>query len=161
MSVTEYRDRFLQLARYAPASDTASTISPPGTRQLEWISLEKQGRRPRGQHVFLLLANTLLAPTRMNQVLLSGGRVLSSEELYLELMATTARMKIQAQQTLLKQEKQQNHGSPHDIQGQGGSRAKQKRFYSSIRHVNPRANSTPHCHLFRRFVAALMISERS
>ena len=29
----------------AKASDTASTISQPGTRRPEWISLEKQGRR--------------------------------------------------------------------------------------------------------------------
>ena len=44
---------------------------------------------------------------------------------------------------------------------QGGSRAKQKRFHSSTRHVNRRANSTPHCHLFRRFTTVQMISERS
>ena len=38
--------------------------------------------------------------------------------------------------------------APCDTKGQGGSRAKQKKFYSSTRHVNPRANSTPHYHLF-------------
>ena len=35
------------LQQTAKASDTASTISPPGTRRPEWISLEKQGQRPR------------------------------------------------------------------------------------------------------------------
>jgi len=49
--------------------------------------------------VFLLLANTFLAPTRMNRVLSSGGRVLSSEEPHLEPKATTAKLKIQAVDT--------------------------------------------------------------
>ena len=34
------------LQQTAKAFDTAAIISPPGERRPEWISLEKQGRRP-------------------------------------------------------------------------------------------------------------------
>ena len=77
------------------ASDTASTSSPPS--QPGWLRCEEQRRRPKRKQVFVLLANTLLAPTRTKQVLSSGGRVPSIEELHLEPMATSARMKIQTQ----------------------------------------------------------------
>ena len=141
------------------ASNTASTSSL--SRQPGWLRCEKQRWRPEREQVFVLLANTLLAPSKMNRVLSSGGRVLSNEELHLEPMATSARMKIQTQQTLLL-----NRGSsramaqPTSSKKKEGSRAKQKRFYSSTRHMNPWANSTPHCHLFRRLAIALMSSEK-
>ena len=54
------------------------------------------------QQVFVLLANTLLAPTRTNRVLPSGGRVLSIEELHLEPIATIAKMRKQVPESLLK-----------------------------------------------------------
>ena len=60
------------------ASDTASTSSPQ--KQPGWLRCEEQRRRPERKQVFVLLANTLLAPTRTNRVLSSEGRVLSSEE---------------------------------------------------------------------------------
>ena len=82
------------------ASDTASTSSPQ--KQLGWLQCEEQRRQPERKQVLVLLANTLLAPTRTYRVLSSGGRVLSSEELHLEIMSTTARMKTQAHRILLK-----------------------------------------------------------
>ena len=72
------------------ASDTASTSSL--SRQPGWLRCEEQRRQPERKQVFVLLANTLLAPTRTNRVLPSGGRVLSSKELHLEPIATTAKI---------------------------------------------------------------------
>ena len=49
------------------ASDTASTSSPQ--KQKGWLRGEEQRRRPERKQVFVLLANTLLAPSRMNRLL--------------------------------------------------------------------------------------------
>ena len=97
--------------------DTASTSSL--SRQLGWLQCEEQRWWPERKQVFVWLANTLLAPTRTNRVLPSGGQVLSNEELHLEPMATFARIKIQTQQTPLKYRKQQSLGSSHVIQEAG------------------------------------------
>ena len=53
------------------ASDTASTSSPP--RQPGWLRCEEQRQRPERKQVFVLLANTFLAPTKTKRVLSLGG----------------------------------------------------------------------------------------
>ena len=71
----------------ASASETPSTSIHPGKRRPGWTSRNKQGRRLGRYQVFLLLANTLLASLSMHR-LLSGGRVLSNDELQLKAITT-------------------------------------------------------------------------